>query len=214
MSWDFVKICHGWYADPDFFGGWWWLHEVLSSEIVLKIFSHTELKSQSVMECFMPLCNACFCRNYSSLDEQVLFYIIGLFLVKCVSLLTDLACIVLLENPSGHWFFFNSLESIHLAMGGCKECLVPVFSSTLHVTGTGSCSVEDVPVECAKGDWTWKGQGRNSGWQTDSSSWSIWPWRSFVLMVGGNEWSGCQPRAPSGVEDGKSDALVAQLCPC
>lgn len=29
----------------------------------------------------------------------------------------------------------------------------------------GTCSVEDVPVECAKGDWMCKGREKNSGWQ-------------------------------------------------
>ena len=66
------------------------------------------------------------------------------------------------------WFSFKALEEIQskvdLAKWGLSGMLSSMFSLK-PLMFQGMCSAEDVLVECAKGDWMWKGQEKNSGWQ-------------------------------------------------
>lgn len=85
-----------------------------------------------------------------------LFYIIGLLLVKDVSLLTDLVYSFLLENPSGHGFGcdfpLKLLEEILWQSGDRQGMLSSSVQLETLMSPGHVCSAEDAPVECAKGD--------------------------------------------------------------
>lgn len=141
----------------------------------------------------------CFAFAITFLLGVKFFYIVGLFFVKHASLLTEVVCLFLLEQPSGHfcscdfsWTFWT--KSIWRSEE-CQECWV--LCSALNFLGWKARALRSMcPLSVLKViEWT----GQEEFLMTDdSSSWSIWLWRGILQMVGGNELSGCKPRVHQG----------------